>query len=246
MGIAKTANDGLSIASGKFISFIGADDVWFPNKLEKQVSILKNDENKILWSDGEIINSSGNPTGKTMTQLLNSPRRKSGNIFQELLKEDFVFGQSLIFKTDYLKHIKFNENLKYANDHLLLVNLSRQYDFVFIPEVLAKYRIHGSNITLKNEKTWLKERILIRKYFLQNFPGEISARAGADIYYKIGYSFSCLGKKKLAKQYYFEAIRIDHLHAASVLYLILSLTGGEGVVGKFLLRSYHKISTLMM
>ena len=246
LGIAKTANDGLSIAEGKFISFIGADDVWFPNKLEKQVNILEINENKILWSDGEIIDGAGNPTGKTMTQLLNSPKRKSGNIFQELLKEDFVFGQSLIFKTEYVKKIKFNENLKYVNDHLLLVNLSRKYDFTFIPESLAKYRIHGENITLKNEKQWLTERILIRKYFLQNFSKEISAQTGADIYYKIGYFFSRLGQKKLAKQYYFEAIRIDHSHAASALYLILSLTGGEGFVGKFLSSSYRKISKLMV
>jgi glycosyltransferase involved in cell wall biosynthesis len=245
-GIARTANDGLSMANGKFISFIGADDVWFPFKLEKQLSVLKNNEDKIVWSEGEIIDGAGIPTGKTMTQLLNSPRKKSGNIFQELLKEDFVFGQSLIFKSEYLKKVKFDENLHYVNDHLLLVNLSMKYAFVFMPEPLAKYRIHGRNVTLKNEKTWLKERILIRKYFLQNFSNQITARTRADIYYKIGRSFSRLGEKKLAKQYYLEAIRIDHLHNNSLLYLILALTDGEGFMGKFLSNSYHKVSSLMI
>lgn len=244
LGISKTANDGLNVAKGKFISFIGADDVWFPFKLEKQLSIL-NIEDKIIWSEGIIIDGKGRFSGKTVTQLLNSPGKKSGNIFQELLKEDFIFGQSLLFKTEYLKDIEFDEKLKYVNDHLFLVNLSRNHDFVFIPEPLAKYRIHGSNITLKNENIWLEERILIRSRFLQKYANEISTRTKADIYFKIGHALSRLGKKEFARQYYFKAMLIDHFHVNIALYLIYALTDGEGFVGKFLSNYYHKVNSLL-
>jgi glycosyltransferase involved in cell wall biosynthesis len=245
MGISKTANDGLKMARGKFVSFIGADDVWFPSKLEKQLNLLKDDDNKIVWSEGVIIDGKGAETGRTMTQLLNPPSKKSGNLFQELLTEDFIFGQSLLFKTAYLENLGFNERFKYVNDHLLLVNLSRKYEFAFIPEPLAKYRIHGSNITLKNEEIWLRERILIRNYFLENYSGEISTRAKADIFFKIGYSLSRLGQKEAAKQYYFKAMNVDHFHSNFALYLIYALTGGEGRMGKFLSKTYHKTNSLV-
>ena len=246
MGISKTANDGLSIAKGKFVSFIGADDAWFPTKLEKQIRIIAQDENKIVWSEGIIIDGKGTPTGKTVTQLLNSPSKRSGNIFQELLAEDFIFGQSLLFKTEYLKDLEFNEKLKYVNDHLFLVNLSRNHDFVFISEPLAKYRIHGSNITSKNESTWLKERILIRCVFLQDYAENMTTRTKADIYYKIGNALSRLGKKEDAKQYYFRAIQTDHFHANIALYLIYALTNGQGTMGKFLPAFYYKVSSILL
>jgi glycosyltransferase involved in cell wall biosynthesis len=245
MGISRTANDGLKMAKGKFISFIGADDAWFPSKLEKQVNLLQNDDNKIVWSEGIIIDGEGHPTGKTVTQLLNPPTKKSGNIFQELLVEDFIFGQSLLFKKEFLNDTVFDENLKYVNDHLFLVNLSRKHDFAFISEPLAKYRIHGTNVTLKDKTTWLKERILIRCIFLQEYHAEISTRARADIYYKIGHALSRLGHKEWAKQYYFKAMRTDIFHANLALYLIYALTDGEGFTGEFLANYYHKINSIM-
>lgn len=221
MGISKTANDGLKVARGKFISFIGSDDVWFLFKLEKQLNLIKNNEDKILWSEGEIINSKGCSTGRTITQLLSPPGKKSGNIFQELLKEDFIFGQSVLFKTEYAKKVAFNEEFKYVKDHLFYVELSEKHEFMFIPDILSKYRIHGNNATLKNEKTWMKERIILRKSFLKKYRNKISTRTMVDIYYKIGHAYSRLGEKELAQKYYLKAIRINSFHTNSfcILYL---------------------------
>ena len=245
MGIASTLNDGLKASSGRFIGFIGSDDVWFLNKLEKQLEIIKNDEDKILWSEGVIIDGSGAVTGKKVTHLINSPRKKSGNIFQELLREDIVFGQGILFKSEFARNVKFDENLRYVNDHLFFVQLAREHDFLFMPEPLAKYRIHGANTTLKNGNTWFKERILIRNLFLQTYSAEMSTSTKADIYYKIGHAFTGLGRKDLAKQYYFKAIQIDHFHTSLFLYLIFALTGGQGSMGKFLSSYYHAVSSFL-
>ena len=152
MGISKTMNGCLSEARGNFISFIGSDDLWVHNKLKKQLAILKRDAGKVVWSEGEIINSQGLKTGKRVTEALNAPPKKSGNIFQELLKEQFVFGQSLIFDAAFVKDLRFDEELKYVNDHRFLVDLSANNQFLFMPEPLAKYRVHGGNVTFKDEK----------------------------------------------------------------------------------------------
>lgn len=246
MGIPRTANDGLKEAKGKFVSFIGSDDAWLSFKLEKQLPLIKKNEDKVIWSDGKIINSQGSFTGQTVTQLLCSPKKKSGNLFQELLMEDFVFGQSVLVKTKYAQEIGFDEGLRYVNDHLFFVNLSKNHEFVFVPEPLAKYRLHGGNVTLKNEKLWLKERIVLRKYFLEKYGNEISSSSLSNIYYKLGHAFWGLDDKDSAKRLYLQAIRVDPFHTYSALYLILALTNGEGLMGKFLTTSYKKVVSFLV
>ena len=97
MGIAKTANDGFKEARGKFISFIGSDDAWVPHKLEKQLALINNNEDRVLWSEGEIIDSDGFSTGITFSQMHSSTKKKkTGNIFEEIINDNYILGQSLL------------------------------------------------------------------------------------------------------------------------------------------------------
>jgi glycosyltransferase involved in cell wall biosynthesis len=99
LGIARTYNDGLDAAEGKYIAFLDSDDVWKRNKLDKQLAILRKDENLVVWSEGIIIDQEGKPAGQTFTQREGgSNRRKSGDIFEALLLSNFVFDSSLIVK----------------------------------------------------------------------------------------------------------------------------------------------------
>lgn len=242
MGITQTLNDCLNEASGNYICFIDSDDLWVENKLEKQVEILKKDDTKLVWSEGEIINSQGIKTGQLVTELLNAPIKKSGNLFQELLREQFIFRQSLIFKSAFIKDIRFDAGLRYVNDHRFMVDLSVNNHFFFMPEPLAKYRLHGSNITMKDEAGWIKDKIRIRKYFLESYLNKMSDKANADINYQIGYYLSRLGKKREAKQYYLEALKIDHSHSTSALYVALALTIGDGFIGNLMVNSYNLVA----
>ncbi len=243
MGIARGVNDGLKEAKGKYVGFIGSDDVWVATKLEKQLQVIRKNENKVLWSEGKVIDAKGSETGQVMTQLLCSPRKKYGDIFEELLHEDFIFGQSTLLKTEFAQEVTFNEHLKLVNDHLFFVELAKNHQFIFMPEPLAKYRLHGNNSTLHNKETWFKERIMLRNDLLTRYGSEISNATLADIYYKIGHAYSGLNQKNIAKQYYLKAIRVNPLRSHSALFLILALTNGEGFVGELLQESYHKVTS---
>jgi glycosyltransferase involved in cell wall biosynthesis len=246
MGIARGANDGLKEAKGKYLSFIGSDDLWMPNKLEKQLELIQKNEDKILWSEGEIIDGDGALTGQVMTQLLCSPKKPDGNIFQQLLREDFIFGQSTLLKTEYAQEVAFNESLRFVNDHQFFVELSKKHEFIFVPEALAKYRMHGKNTTLTNQKIWFKERIQLRNNLLAQYGSEISAESLADIYYKIGHAYSGLDQKELARHFYLKAIRVDPLRAHSLLFLILALTDGQGLMGKVLEGYYRRFTSAFL
>ena len=245
MGITRTLNDGLDQVHGKYVCFIDSDDLWMENKLEKQLEILKQDDTKLVWSDGEIINGQGQNTGQLFTEFLGAPTRKSGDLFQPLLKEQFILFQTLILEAEYIKNLRFDAELNYVNDHRLLVDLAADHEFLFMPEHLAKYRVHGNNITFKKELEWAKDKIRIRKYFLTTYPDRISLKTKADINYQIGFYLSRLGKKAEAKQYYLQALKIDHAHVNSALYTALALTTGNGIAGQLMVNSYNFTAGLL-
>jgi teichuronic acid biosynthesis glycosyltransferase TuaG len=239
MGITQTLNDCLDQAKGKYISFLDSDDLWVKNKLERQVELLKKDDTKLLWSQGELIDARGQKTGKLITEYLNAPAQKSGDVFLDLLREQFIFRQSMIFKAEYIKNIRFDSTLRYVNDHRFMVDLAVNNQFLFMPETLALYRVHGNNITMKNQALWAKDKIKVRKYFLDRYLSKMTPKTVADINYQIGYYLSRLGKKKEAKPYFLRAFALDHSHSISALYAASALTMGDGFMGNLMVNSYH-------
>ena len=243
-GIAATANQCLNNANGQYITFIGSDDLWVKTKLEKQLQILQKHPNWLVWSEGEIIDNTGNSTGKTFTKMHHADKkRKTGNIFREILDDNYIFGQSLMFQKKHLKN-QFSTNLKYLCDYRFMVDLAFEHEFFFISEPLAKYRIHNNNSINRDETEWNKDRIKLAKYFLQKYGSALSKNLRGNLYFKIGIAYSALDKDNLAKHYYFYALKTNSTSKEALLYLAYVLDGAKGFVGNNLLRLYMKINSL--
>jgi glycosyltransferase involved in cell wall biosynthesis len=244
MGIARTFNDCLKEAHGKYLAFIGSDDAWLPHKLTQQLELIQNNEDKILWTSGQVINSEGNLTGQMASDLLGCVPKTSGNLFQELLMEDFILGQSALFRTDFAREVGgFDENYRFVNDHLFFIELARRHEFLFDPTPSALYRVHKRNTTALYPQTWYKERIMLRNQLIQTYRQEIAPQTLADMYYKLGHAYDGLGKRRTAKYYYLKALGVHQIRANSILYL-LSI-GNQGFFGAHLERSYKKLLSLV-
>jgi glycosyltransferase involved in cell wall biosynthesis len=233
LGIARTLNDGIDNAQGRFVALIASDDVWAKSKLEKQLAELEKDENAIVWSEGETIDSEGRSTGETFTEKRALQRKKSGYIFEDLLHRNFIFGSSIIFKKEHTKNIHFDEDLRYLNDYRFVVDLARKYKFNFIQEPLAKYRVHGRNITLTNRVSWLRDEVRIGKYFLQKYGNEIPNRTKAYLLFKVGRAYSRLGETSTARQLFLKAVCLSFFCKDSLPYLSFALTSESVFSGPF-------------
>lgn len=240
-GIAKTMNDGLEAAKGKFIALFSSDDVWVENKLEKQLQVLSETEDLVVWSEGLVIDALGVPTGELFTKKHGAlDRRKSGNIFNELLKGNYICGQSVILKRENVKDIKFDEQLKYLNDYKFMVELARRYEFYFIQEPLAMYRIHGKNSILSNKDEWLKDQIVINEYFLQQYASIMPKDVKNIILLRLSALYLRAGEKIRAKQYIHDAIRCYPRSTSNLLYLINLITYDNKYIYNFLRSIYNK------
>jgi teichuronic acid biosynthesis glycosyltransferase TuaG len=207
-GLASTWNELLSKASGKYIAYIDSDDVWHKFKLERQLAILEKNDSLVVWSEGEVIDKNGVPTGKTFTQInLASNKKKSGTLFEELLYSNFIFDSSLIYKRDLTKGIQFDEQLKYLNAYKFLVHLATKHQFLFIEEPLAQYRIHGKNTLLTDKEGYDQDRVILYEYFLRAYSEEISKATKAILYSYLSWSYYSINEKTRAKFLFLQALK---------------------------------------
>ncbi len=173
-GISRTYNDGIEYAKGKFVSFIDSDDVWNNNLLEKEVQVLEKNDNLIIWTEGELINSEGKIFGITFTQRhYNTSTKKQGNIFNELLKYNFILSSGFTIKRENLKEIRFNPQLKFINDVQFFIDLAYKYEYSFIKTPLAKYRLHNKNTIDVYPEGYIRDLIKLSKFLLKKYRNKI-------------------------------------------------------------------------
>ncbi|MCJ7631313.1 glycosyltransferase, partial [Candidatus Bathyarchaeota archaeon] len=241
LGIAKTYNDGLDAAEGKYVAILDSDDVWRRNKLERQLSILYANDDLVVWSEGRIIDREGKPTGQAFTQMHHASRkRKSGDILEILLFDNFIFDSSLIMKKSNADGIRFDHNLKYLNDYKFVVDLAKTLKYYFISEQLVDYRIHGKDTITRDGESWLKDEILVRQYFLDRYATKSQIRA--DMFNRISSAYFALGEKELARQFILKGLSQKSISFGSPLYIIRLF---NSFVGTSLLRLYYTAILLL-
>ncbi len=213
MGIAGTVNDGIDAAQGKYVAFMGSDDLWREDKLEKQLEVLKANENLVVWSEGEIIDTNGQPTGELFTQLHPSANgKKSGDVFEELLWYNFILAPSVVLKRGNLGNMRYSRCLKYLSDYQLAVDLAKKYNFYFINENVTKYRVHGASTAVADPKGYYWDSVEVTKYLLTTY--------GKEMPEKIMDHMQFYARKTLKEQLRLPAINLDNIKKSIVFVLI--------------------------
>ncbi len=186
-GIAKSTNDGINIANGKYVAIIDSDDVWDKRKLEKQLQVLNNNNNFIVWTNGVLIDQNSKTIGKSFIELINSQnKKKSGNIFLELLQGNLINKSSIIFQKQNLGNITFNENFKRLDDYQFVVDLANKFEFFFINKPLTSIRQHNSqSLTNIHRSTYILDYIRLYKYFLKKYNQQIPLKTKLYLYNQI-------------------------------------------------------------
>jgi glycosyltransferase involved in cell wall biosynthesis len=231
-GISMTTNDGIEAAKGEFVAEIASDDVWMADKLTKQLKALESNPDLVIWAEGEIVNEKGQRLGKSFSESLGniSSAKKSGDIWQELLRSNYIFGSTLLYKKPNPQDARYDEGLLCLNDLKFLLELARLHQFHYIPEPLAKYRIHGDNAmggsgpeTLKRHRIAGKEYISIVEDAMQQHDDEITRETRAVIYGLMGSIYYSEGEKKKGLRFFLRAVKCNPLEKRNLLYPRLAL-----------------------
>ena len=91
-GAAKARNTGIALAQGRYIAFLDADDIWFPDKLEKELAFMKQMHAGFAFTAYEFGDENAKGTGKTVTV----PERLT---YRKALSRTIIFTTTIIFDT---------------------------------------------------------------------------------------------------------------------------------------------------
>ncbi len=206
-GVSKSRNDGLRVASGGFIGFCDADDIWEKDKLRLQMELLRsNPTYDLTYCDSIIIDENGFSTGKRFSQLFPPPKPASGSLFPKLLGRNFVNMQSVLMRKECVKLAGyFDENIKWVEDWWYWVRLSRHHRFLYSQEPLARYRVHGHSTNRVQKRGYAVNRVKVFRRILREFT-DLPRSAKADIVFKMGVDFCELGKIRAGRRLLWHAV----------------------------------------
>ena len=141
-GAASARNHAMKLATGEYYAFLDSDDIWLPNKLEKQISFME--ETNAKWSHTNYYH--WNPDNDTLKNI--GIRDEYGDIFKKTfvsvkMATPCVVLDICIFEAH--PHLSFNENYRMGEDTRFWQGISKNYPIALLREPLAKIRLREDN-----------------------------------------------------------------------------------------------------
>ena len=131
-GAAITRNNALRRAKGKWIAFLDSDDIWLPDKLEKQIKFIQDNNYHFSYTGYCEINEQSKEIGK----LISGPKHitKVG-----MFCFCWLGCLTVMYDREHIGLIQIAD-IKKNNDYAMWLKVCKKADAYLLDEPLAKYR----------------------------------------------------------------------------------------------------------
>lgn len=131
-GAAVSRNRALREAKGKWIAFLDSDDLWKPDKLEKQIQFMKKNNYQFSYTNYEEIDSNG----MKKNVVVSGPKivTKKG-----MFNYCWLGCLTVMYNREAIGLIQI-EDIKKNNDYAMWLQVCKKANCYLLDEVLAEYR----------------------------------------------------------------------------------------------------------
>ena len=149
-GAATARNTGIEEARGRYICFLDADDLWKENKLEKQLTFMKEKDCAFSFTSYEFADENGKPNGK----VVHVPETIN---YKQALKNTTIWTSTVMFDMNKLtKKQIYMPNVRRGQDTATWWKVLKKIDCAYgQDEILAIYRRPKHSLS-SNKLTALK------------------------------------------------------------------------------------------
>jgi glycosyltransferase involved in cell wall biosynthesis len=216
-GAAAARNTGIHLARGEFIAFQDSDDEWLPEKLERQI----NKFGEVSADVGVVYCGYVAVSQQTNREIFRSIPMERGKIYPRIL-QGCITGTftPLIKRVCFDKAGFFDEILPTCQDWDMWIRISRYYEFDFIPDVLVRIYIHGSQIS-----TDLAAKIKGKEKILEKYRLELAKNPSSLHSFLMGLFLQngIAGNVRQGRKHLIDALKLEPLQIKGYIHLLFSL-----------------------
>ncbi len=151
-GVSAARNHGIRKAKGRWIALLDSDDQWLPDKIEKQIDFLRDNEIFQACYTEECWIRKGN-----QVKLPASLEKSNHKLFSRSLERCVICPSSLLIKRTLFKKVGFfDENLPICEDYDFWIRLLLNHKIGLIKEPLVKK--FGGHSDQLSTSTWGLDR----------------------------------------------------------------------------------------
>lgn len=133
-------NTAIDEAKGRYMAFLDSDDLWEPEKLEKQIQFMKQNNYNITATDYQKINEEGKLLDKVV-------KTKEKVDYKSMLLSNSVGNSTIVYNVENIGKFKV-PNIKKRNDYALWLQMLKKEKYIYgMPETLMKYRVRSNSIS---------------------------------------------------------------------------------------------------
>ena len=141
MGAAKARNRGMKEAAGRYVAYLDSDDLWHPEKLERQLAFMEAKDAAFSFTGYEFADENGKGLGK----IVRVPEILT---YEEALKNTTIFTTTVMFDTQKIdKSLLEMPCIKSEDTALWWKVLRNGYSAYGLDENLANYRRAGKTLS---------------------------------------------------------------------------------------------------
>lgn len=163
-GQSKARNYGMQLAKYDYIAFEDSDDIWYANKLEMQMQIMKQADSKIgvVYHKLKYCLQNGNIV---MPDEGISLEKKNGDIYAQLLYDNLIGMPTILIRKECLEEIGYlDESLRSLEDYDFVLRICQKYQAVFIDQILLDAEYSENGVSANSYNYLVASCVLVCKY----------------------------------------------------------------------------------